>query len=142
MNVPRGRGRFAVFRANGLRECDCIPLAFNCNASEFPRIEKSPAETKESDHGLLMGLTTHQANRCTHGGGKGDGGEKLKQAGGQAGRQAINRHDRPIGAHTRLPCFKNKTYASLKPLTCSILICLTIVLLPDSPAPEIKIVGR
>lgn len=32
--------------------------------------------------------------------------------------------------------FKNKTYASLKPLTCSILICLTIVLLPDSPAPE------
>lgn len=31
---------------------------------------------------------------------------------------------------------KIKTYASLKPLTCSILICLTMVLLPDSPAPE------
>jgi hypothetical protein len=28
-----------------------------------------------------------------------------------------------------------KTYASLNPFTCNILICLTIVLLPDSPAP-------
>lgn len=31
-----------------------------------------------------------------------------------------------------------KTYASLKPLTCNILICLTIVLFPDSPAPGKK----
>ena len=28
------------------------------------------------------------------------------------------------------------TYSALKPLTCRILICLTIVLFPDSPAPE------
>jgi len=42
----------------------------------------------------------------------------------------------PTDRRTRLPIFKNKTYASLKPLTCSILICLTIVLFPDSPAPE------
>jgi len=39
-------------------------------------------------------------------------------------------------SHVFIAAFKNKTYASLKPLTCSILICLTIVLLPDSPAPE------
>lgn len=30
------------------------------------------------------------------------------------------------------------TYSSLNPFTWSILICLTIVLLPDSPAPEIR----
>lgn len=28
------------------------------------------------------------------------------------------------------------TYSALKPLTCNIRICLTIVLFPDSPAPE------
>lgn len=29
-------------------------------------------------------------------------------------------------------------YSSLKPLTCNILICFTMVLLPDSPAPAIN----
>lgn len=35
-----------------------------------------------------------------------------------------------------------QTYSSLKPFTCNILICLTIVLLPDSPAPKQKKVRK
>lgn len=30
----------------------------------------------------------------------------------------------------------NNSYSELNPFTCKILICLTIVLFPDSPAPE------
>lgn len=30
------------------------------------------------------------------------------------------------------------TYSSLNPLTCNILICFTMVLFPDSPAPETR----
>lgn len=30
---------------------------------------------------------------------------------------------------------ETNTYSALKPLTCNIRICLTIVLFPDSPAP-------
>lgn len=33
---------------------------------------------------------------------------------------------------------KTGTYSALKPLTCNIRICLTIVLFPDSPAPVSK----
>lgn len=44
-------------------------------------------------------------------------------------------------------CARNQeadTYSALKPLTCNIRICLTIVLFPDSPAPvsEKKAEGR
>lgn len=47
----------------------------------------------------------------------------------------------------RTGCARNQeadTYSALKPLTCNIRICLTIVLFPDSPAPvsEKKAEGR
>lgn len=48
-------------------------------------------------------------------------------------------------AHCALTCFQhlknnsqsiNNSYSELNPLTCRILICFTIVLFPDSPAPK------
>lgn len=35
-----------------------------------------------------------------------------------------------------LICVLNSTHSALKPLTCRILICFTMVLFPDSPAPS------
>lgn len=37
-----------------------------------------------------------------------------------------------------LSLYSYHTYSALKPLTCRILICFTMVLFPDSPAPERK----
>lgn len=91
---------------------------FNCNASLA--MKNPPGETKERLP-AFNGLTTH----------------------GRIGMNGWWDPERPIYRPTPtrpiarvFVAFKNKTYASLKPLTCSILICLTIVLLPDSPAPE------
>lgn len=40
------------------------------------------------------------------------------------------------GGVTNTHVLESNTYSALKPFTCSILICLTIVLFPDSPAPK------
>lgn len=94
---------------NDPREYGCIPSTrFNCNKKKRISRENKGAITLG-----FNGLTTHRRIGT-------DDGD-------------LTGRDR---SHVFIVTFKNKTYASLKPLTCSILICLTIVLLPDSPAPE------
>lgn len=50
-------------------------------------------------------------------------------------KQARPTADVPIGPEYACFLTNSNTHSALKPLTCRILICLTIVLFPDSPAP-------